>query len=102
MPWFEMSQRADAFVRTAAGNGWVEPFDWMAWVRTNEAKALRDDRAVLAKASPDQLQRLLTAIIRAERFSDGSLEWAFETGLMAAIARRAQSLIEDSSAIPED
>ena len=95
MPWFELSERAAAFTRTAVGNGWVEPFDWMAWMETDEAKALRDDRGVLAKATPDQLQRLLTAAIRAERFSDGSLEWAFTSGLMAAIARRAGTLADE-------
>jgi len=92
MPWFELSDRAGAFARTAAGNGWVQPFDWMAWLDTDEAKALRDDRAVLASATPAQLQHLLTAVIRSERFSDGSLEWAFQSGLMAAIARRARTL----------
>jgi hypothetical protein len=33
-------------------------------------------------------------VIRAERFSDGSLEWAFQSGLMAAIARRAKTLAD--------
>ena len=80
MPWFEASERADAFTRTAVGSGWVEPFDWMT-----------------DHATPDQLQRLLTAAIRAERFSDGSLEWAFKSGLMAAIARRAGVLADEQS-----
>lgn len=97
MPWFEPSERADAFTRTAVGSGWVEPFDWMTWMETDEAKGLRDDRRVLAAATPDQLQRLLTAAIRAERFSDGSLEWAFKSGLMAAIARRARVLADDQT-----
>lgn len=94
MPWFELSERAEAFTRAAAGNGWVQPFDWMAWIETDQGKALRDDRGALAVATPDQLQRLLTAIIRAERFSDGSLDWAFQSGLMAAIARRAKTLAD--------
>lgn len=94
MPWFELSERAEAFSRAAAGNGWVQPFDWMTWMETHEGKALRGDRRALAEATPDQLQRLLTAVIRAERFSDGSLEWAFQTGLMAAIARRAGTLAD--------
>ena len=94
MPWFELSERAEAFVRAAAGNGWVEPFDWMAWLQTDEAKALRDDRQALAAATPDQLRKILTAIIRAERFSEGSREWAFDSGLMAAIAGRAKTLTD--------
>lgn len=100
MPWFQPSERADAFIRTASDNGWVQPFDWMAWVETAEAKALRDDRQALATATSDDLQRLLTAIIRAERFSDGSLEWAFQSGLMAAIARRARTLADGPSKTP--
>ncbi|MFL5686382.1 MAG: DUF6508 domain-containing protein [Chloroflexota bacterium] len=94
MPWFELSERAEAFTGTAAANGWVQPFDWMTWVETDEAKALRDDRDTLANATPDQLQQLLTAVTRAERFSDGSLELAFQSGLMAAIARRARTLAD--------
>ena len=101
MPWFERSERADAFVRAAAGNGWIQPFDWMAWIETEEGKALRDDRDALARATPDQIQRLLTAIIRADRFDEGSVEWAFDTGLMAAIARRAKVLADDLAATPE-
>ena len=100
MPWFEPSERADAFIRTATGNDWVRPFDWMTWVETAEAKALRDDRQALAAATPDDLQHLLTAIIRAERFSDGSLEWAFQSGLMAAIARRARTLADGLNETP--
>lgn len=92
MPWYELSERALAFVRAIGANGWVEPFDWMAWAETAEGKALRDDRDALAQASPDQLQRLLTTLVRADRFSEGTLGWAFESGLMAAIARRAEKL----------
>jgi uncharacterized protein DUF6508 len=101
MPWFELSERAEAFVRSAASNGWVRPFDWMRWVETDEAMALRDDRAKLANATPDQLQRLLTAVIRADRFSEGSLAWAFETGLVAAIARRAGNLADELTKTPD-
>ena len=92
MPWFELSDRAEAFLAAIRANGWIEPFDWMDWAQTDEATALRDDRAALGRATLDQLQRLLTAVVRAERFSDGTLEWAFDSGLMAAIARRAQAL----------
>jgi len=92
MPWFELSDRAEAFLAAIRANRWIEPFDWMDWAQTDEATALRDDRAALGRATLDQLQRLLTAVVRAERFSDGTLEWAFDSGLMAAIARRAQAL----------
>jgi hypothetical protein len=92
MPWFELSERAEAFLAAMRANAWIEPFDWVDWAQTDEATTLRDDRAVLARATPELLQRLLTAVVRSERFSDGTLEWAFDSGLMAAIARRAQAL----------
>ena len=92
MPWFELSDRANAFLEAVRGKGWVEPFDWMAWAQTREGKALREDRVALAEASADQLKRLLTTLIRADRFSEGTIAWAFESGLMAAIAQRARTL----------
>ena len=36
----------------------------------------------------------MTWLVRAERFSDGGLESAFESGLLAAIARRAATLAD--------
>lgn len=92
MPWFEPSDRANTFLNAIRANGWVEPFDWMAWAQTEEGAALREDRRALARATPDQLQRLLTTLIRADRFNEGTLAWSFESGLMAGIARRAATL----------
>jgi hypothetical protein len=37
---------------------------------------------------------LLTAIVRSDRFVEGSIEGAFESGLLAAICRRAAVLLE--------
>lgn len=90
MPWYELSDRALAFV-TALG-GIIEPFGWMAWVATEEGQALYHDRQALAAATPDQLSKLATAIIRSDRFSEGALGEAFDSGVMAAIARRAAVL----------
>jgi len=47
-----------------------------------------------------EAQHLLTAVVRAERFSEGSLEWAFQSGLMAAIARRARTLADGLAETP--
>ena len=40
---------------------------------------------------------LLTAIIRSDRFTEGSIAGAFESGLLARIARRAASLLEEQA-----
>jgi hypothetical protein len=41
------------------------------------------------------LRHLLTAIIRSDRFNEGSLAGAFESGLVLAICRRAVALASE-------
>ncbi len=93
MPYYSFGPTADAF-RAAVGRGnWiVKGFDWGAWLQTSEGQSLSDGQAALADASPDQLAQLITAIIRSDRFVEGSLAGAFESGLLSRIARRAAAL----------
>ena len=70
-PSFLLSGTAAAFVQAAYDKGWVRDFDWSKWKDTPEARQLRDDPAVLASATPEQLQCLLTVIIRQERYVEG-------------------------------
>jgi hypothetical protein len=61
------------------------PFDWMSWEGVRRYQA---DPDALADAPVTDAVRLLTAIQRAERFSDGAIEGALERGVMqAALAR---------------
>lgn len=93
LPYFVPGPACEAFGAAVGRGGWVIfGFDWPAWASTAEAQALRRDPAALAAATPDQLARLLTALVRSERFSEGTLDEAFESGLLARIARRAASL----------
>jgi len=91
MPWYRFSPAADAFLRDAGGL--MEPFDWPAWLGTPEGARLRDPAAV-AGASEVDLSRLLTAIVRSDRFTEGSLAGAYDSGLLIAILRRAKQLSE--------
>lgn len=93
MPWYRVSPAAEAFLRDAAAL--VQPFDWQAWLRTPAGDRLRDPAAV-AEASEADLGRLLTAILRSDRFTEGSLAGAYESGLLTAILRRAKELSEAS------
>jgi hypothetical protein len=93
MPWYELSATAEAFLRAVGEGGWLMPtFPWPTWAPTPEAIALRTDRDALAVATPEPLGKLLTMLIRENRFVEGALGDSFESGLMAAIARRAQVL----------
>jgi hypothetical protein len=96
--WFEFGPAAETWRAAVAAGGWVLPgFDWRAWLATDAGRALRDDPATVAGATSDDLARLLTAIVRSDRFVEGSISGAFESGLLARIARRAAALLEAGS-----
>jgi hypothetical protein len=93
MPWYELSPAAEAFLRAVGEAGMMlTGFNWPSWAQTPEAKTLHGDRDALAHATPDELAMLLTALIREDRFNEGALGDSFESGIMAAIARRAKDL----------
>ena len=100
MPWFAYSEpvgrfvdEAAAFVRTARAEGRTpSDFAWTSWADTPEAEALEGDRDALARATPEQLAKLLTMLIRQERFVVGSLAGDCRSGLLTAVLRRADRL----------
>lgn len=53
---------------------------------------LRDDTSVLEQTTPEELERLLTVLFRQERFYEGTLENAYESGLLVRILRRTARL----------
>ena len=93
MPWSSLSEPATRFVETAYENGWMLPgFDWGSWMGTAEAVRLRDDPAELAQATTEQLAKLLTTVIRQDRFVEGALAGSFDAGLLTAILRRVEQI----------
>jgi hypothetical protein len=93
MPWVEYADWIDRFVRACSAGGWVRPdIDWPRWLQTPAAERLRTDPAALATASVRDLACLLTAIVRSDRFSEGSLLGACESGFVERITRRAAEL----------
>ena len=93
MPWFDYGPDARRFMADVSGAGFVQPFDWMAWMRTPEAQALVADPSRIAVVDAEVLRRLLTSIIRGDRFTEGNVVGAFDSGVLLAIARRAQALL---------
>jgi hypothetical protein len=94
MPWYDYSPDALRFMAEVSGAGFVQPFDWMSWMATSEAKALTADPNRVATVDAEDLRRLLTAIIRGDRFVEGNVVGAFESGVLLAIARRAEGLLD--------
>jgi hypothetical protein len=96
LPYVVYSDVADDFVGSAYDHGCVlTGFRWAGWAHAPEAQSLCNDPSKLARATPEQLLRLLTAIIRQDRFCEGVLLCAFESGLMLRIVRRAAAILDD-------
>ena len=97
--YYVFGPAAEAFRAAVGRGGWViTGFDWRSWMETEEGRSLRDRPEAVAAATPVQLARLLTAIIRSDRFVEGSIEGAFQSGLLAGIARRAAALVAELEA----
>ena len=92
MPFFSMSATALAWHQACYDLGWVQDFNWPGWAATQEAQSLFNDPAAVAGASVEQLERVITAAVRGERFCEGALLGSFETGLLTRIVRRAAAL----------
>jgi hypothetical protein len=92
-PHFSLSGTARKFVQTAYDCGWVlSDFDWGSWAETAEAVDLCESRSALDNASPEQLSKLLTCQIRADRFVDGALSKSIDSGELTNILSRAQTI----------
>ena len=88
-----LSEAAEQFVKTAYAGGWViSDFGWPSWKGTPEVLDLRDDPEFLKQATPVQLAKVLTVLIRQERFVNGALASAYDSGLLTAVLRRAEEL----------
>ncbi|PWR19993.1 DUF6508 domain-containing protein [Zavarzinia compransoris] len=97
IPYVSYAPVVGAFCRAVYEHGWIKVFDWMTWTQSDEARSLRDDEAVIGNATPEQLAHLLTACIRQDRFAEGALMGAFESGLILRIVERAAVLAEAAS-----
>ena len=74
--------------------GWIQDFGWGGWKDGAEAESFRTDPEAFNQATPEQLSRLLTCLIRGDRFCEGYLSSSYEAGLLVPILRRAAALAE--------
>lgn len=84
MPYPVYSQAVERLLSALGGVGAVVVFAWPRWDgldRYADAAALRDAPAADAA-------RLVTAIVRGERFGDGTIANAVDNGRLTAAARR--------------
>ena len=94
-PYPNWSEKTQDFVEACYELGWIERFDWGSWAWTDEAVRLRDDAGALDEATAHQISRVLTVLIRQDRFVDGAVLSAFESGLMQRVLRRIAVLASE-------
>jgi ADP-ribosyl-[dinitrogen reductase] hydrolase len=85
LPYFNYTSEVLGFLGALSGNGFIQPFDWKKWW---EGEQLVDYPALLSKANLQTLRKLLTAHVRADRFTEGHLAGTFESGHMTLILKR--------------
>lgn len=94
LPFVRNEPWADEFVQKLYDAGVIaHDFDWGEWLGTTDGVALSEDPVAVATANPDDLTRLIIAIIRGDRFNEGLLLRKFEDGTFQAIAQRAVDCI---------
>lgn len=91
-PYPVWSQKTTEFVEACYELGWIERFEWGSWAYTEEGLKLRDDPEALEIATVQQIGRILTVLIRQDRFADGALLSSFESGYMQRVLRRIITL----------
>jgi len=96
LPINHLSENAMDFIRTCYEYGWIlSGFDWPGWASSLEAMELRDKKDSLSRATPEQLAKLLTVIIRQNRFIEGAFAKAVSSGIVSRIIGRAQTLLDE-------
>jgi len=92
-PYFSFSPEVDEFIGTLHEQNMIIPFDWRRW--SAEVKRYQSDPAALETADLLTLRKLLTAHVRADRFTEGHLANVFESGHITAILRRLKQIRDE-------
>jgi protein-tyrosine phosphatase len=88
--YFSYSPEVDDFIQTLYRQEVVVPFDWTSW--QEEARRYQSDPDALEAADLLTLRKLLTTHLRADRFVEGHLASALESGHITAILRRFREI----------
>ena len=80
------------FVRLAYADGWMMlDFDWSAW---EEGREMAGSPERIAECDLDTIHKLITALVRNDRFCEGALASVWQHGSIKAILLRIKQLME--------
>ncbi len=99
VPAYVLSRAAEDFIAMLHEDAWIDPDvgERSLEASLSEARELVANPDAVARATPEQLTTLLTALVRQERTAEGALCDAFDSGLLLAIVRRAGALRQEMS-----
>jgi hypothetical protein len=87
VPWIEQAKLIQEFVRFMYEKKLIIAFAWTEWQEGRDWYALQGD-SKYDKLDVETILKLLTAVIRNDRFNDGALERAFELGAFPKIIQK--------------
>lgn len=85
----EYSKEVSDFIDLCYREGFILQFDWSEWYADNHERPIDE-------MDYEDTCKLLTAIVRSDRFNDGALLNAFQNGTIAHILERIKELSKDS------
>ena len=98
MPWYEWHEDVDRLHRLLYDQEVVTSFDWPAWMRTTGREI--HARGTFDDVSGADARRLLAAIARGERFTEGLFVKELRNGTIPRLLRRIADTIEPLTTSP--
>ena len=92
-PFASLSTDSMKFIRAAYDYNWVVPFDWVSWKDSEEGQHFQSVNA-FQEADTEILRKILTTIIRQDRFVEGLMLDLLKEGYITAILRRLKQIHE--------
>lgn len=89
LPWYEYSPDVRNFEKGLYERSLIVEFDWSSWKR---GEKLFTKPSLIAGAPVADCLKLLTLCVRKERFCDGFLAEALESGVITACLKRLRDL----------
>ena len=92
-PCYSYSDEVQEFVKTLYEHDMIVPLDWAHWHK--RAQQYQKDRTSVESADLATIRRLLTAHVRADRFTEGHLAAVLKSGHITAMLRRLKEIRDE-------